>query len=332
MYWENRAIARRLAGQWDEAFADYDKAVELSPSAERYNARGDGHYYHDDYERAIADFTMAIQLEPENTLYLENRGISYRLAGKYGAALRDLDKCINLEQQNASHYNARGHVYYNLENYDKAVADYTQAITLAPGNSMYFEFRGNARRLWATQNLENAEELWSVAFTDYDEAIRLDPQNAERHNARGNGHHARGEYDAAIVDYDKAIELDPATQTYSSNRNRSRRDRHWLEARRLREAGEFDAAISQADQMLAIELEWLGPDDVETAISVEWIATAYKDAALAALPANAAEGSQLSGVVDENLARAERDFKRPSLGGSSTTARTTGGRSMPESR
>jgi tetratricopeptide (TPR) repeat protein len=50
---------------WERAAAEYAKAVELDPdNAEYYGNRGDAYYKKGDNDRAIADYTMAIELVP----------------------------------------------------------------------------------------------------------------------------------------------------------------------------------------------------------------------------------------------------------------------------
>ena len=47
------------------------------------------------------------------------------------------------------------------------------------------------------------------AITDFNEAIRLDPEDAYAFNNRGNASYKKGEYDRAIADYEAALMLDP---------------------------------------------------------------------------------------------------------------------------
>ncbi len=50
---------------YPKALADYTKAIQLDPQyANAYNNRGLAHYHSKAYDKAIADFTRAIQLKP----------------------------------------------------------------------------------------------------------------------------------------------------------------------------------------------------------------------------------------------------------------------------
>lgn len=86
---------------YDRAIADYTKAIELKPDyAEAYNDRGFAYYLRakPDYDHAIADYTRAIELRPNYPKAYNNRGVAY-MAGGYGAAksVPDFDRAIELK-------------------------------------------------------------------------------------------------------------------------------------------------------------------------------------------------------------------------------------------
>src|SRR5215510_1340610 len=71
---------------YDRAIADYTTAIELKPDyAEAYNDRGFSYYLKGDSDRAIADFTRAIELRPNYPKAYNSRGVAYMSHG-YGAA------------------------------------------------------------------------------------------------------------------------------------------------------------------------------------------------------------------------------------------------------
>ena len=87
------------AHQYDRAIADYTTAIQLeSDYAEAYNDRGFAYYLKGDAERAIADYTRAIELRPDYWKAYNSRGVAYMAHG-YGAAksVPDFDRAIALE-------------------------------------------------------------------------------------------------------------------------------------------------------------------------------------------------------------------------------------------
>ena len=120
-YW-NRASDKTKVGNYYGAIADYTKAIELAPNnGSSYNNRGSLKFNNlKDYYGAIADYTKAIEI-------VSNQGAHYNnnLALAYA-------------------YNNRGTSKYNLKDYYGAIADYTKAIELAPnnGNGSSYNNRG----------------------------------------------------------------------------------------------------------------------------------------------------------------------------------------------
>ena len=66
--------------------------------AEAYNDRGFSYYLKGDFERAISDFTRAIELRPNYPKAYNSRGVAY-MQGGYGAAksVPDFDRAIELK-------------------------------------------------------------------------------------------------------------------------------------------------------------------------------------------------------------------------------------------
>ena len=53
-------------GELDKAIADFSKAIEIDPkSAIAYNNRGWAYEGKKDYDRAIADYSKAIEIDPK---------------------------------------------------------------------------------------------------------------------------------------------------------------------------------------------------------------------------------------------------------------------------
>ena len=84
----NRGFAKRQQGKLDEAIADYDMAISLNPNhAKAYNNRGVAYRKKGDLDRAIADYNEAIRLDPKDAKAYHNRGYAYWKKG-------DLDRAM----------------------------------------------------------------------------------------------------------------------------------------------------------------------------------------------------------------------------------------------
>lgn len=89
-------------------------------------------------QQAIASYTKALAVEPDNTLALNGRGMTANLL-KDGSGKADLERAaqissarITKDSKNAIAYHDRATAYRALNRYDLARADYQAAIALKP--------------------------------------------------------------------------------------------------------------------------------------------------------------------------------------------------------
>lgn len=87
------------ARQHDRAIADYTTAIQLKPDyAEAYNDRGFAYYLKGNGERAIADFTRAIELRPNYPKAYNSRGVAYMSHGLLAHQGRRADECDEISR------------------------------------------------------------------------------------------------------------------------------------------------------------------------------------------------------------------------------------------
>jgi len=103
--YNNRAAAFYKKGQVDKAIADYSKAIALDPTNEGiYNNRGMAYASQKKYDRAIADFETAIELNPG-----DNSGY-YNMACLYALGNNTKEACKWLRETILKGYNDRQHI------------------------------------------------------------------------------------------------------------------------------------------------------------------------------------------------------------------------------
>src|SRR5262249_57140506 len=74
----NRAYAYLIKSDFDRALGDYTKAIEIDPKQPlAYFNRGYTYAAKGEHDRAIADYNKAIEIDPKNMLAYFNRGRSY---------------------------------------------------------------------------------------------------------------------------------------------------------------------------------------------------------------------------------------------------------------
>ena len=83
-FYNNRGIDWARKGQHEKAIADFTKAIEIDPRyAKAYYNRGFAYFLKGQYEQAISDFTKAIELNPRYADAYINRGVAYGRKGQH---------------------------------------------------------------------------------------------------------------------------------------------------------------------------------------------------------------------------------------------------------
>src|SRR5262249_5662959 len=95
-----------------------------------------------DLDRAIADYSEAIRLDPKLPVAARNRGNAYKDKGDFDRAIADSSEPIRLAPEveaahpetiirRLAHYN-RGGAYESKGDFDRAIADFSEVIRLNP--------------------------------------------------------------------------------------------------------------------------------------------------------------------------------------------------------
>jgi tetratricopeptide (TPR) repeat protein len=71
----------------------------LTDISETYNDRGRAYLVNENYEKAIKDFTLAIEFDPNNADAYVGRGLTYQKMGNIEMAKKDFDKAASLDPQ-----------------------------------------------------------------------------------------------------------------------------------------------------------------------------------------------------------------------------------------
>ena len=98
--YNNRGMGYANDHNYEKAIEDYSKAIENNPKfAAAYLNRGDAYKNKSDYNKAIEDYSMAIAIDPKLAAAYKNRGAAYRKKGASVKAADDERICQNLSQK-----------------------------------------------------------------------------------------------------------------------------------------------------------------------------------------------------------------------------------------
>jgi tetratricopeptide (TPR) repeat protein len=186
--------------EYDKALADLTKAVELSPQDSlAWRQRGTCLLDKEDFEAAARDLTKAIELNPNDALAYDRRGFAWLSSGKFADALADFDEEIKREP-NALAYFGRGRAHQQRGDADAAIADFGRSLELNPSDPDTYFYRANVR-------IEQGR--LADAMPDLDQAIRLNARFVDAFRLRGACAALRGDFAQAIADFGQVIAFEP---------------------------------------------------------------------------------------------------------------------------
>lgn len=199
---ENELLAIRIAlgaTQNRGAVALCTDALKRYPNESRiYNLRSTARHHQRDYQAALEDANVAIQLNPNNAQYYNSRGVTLHEMRWLEEALKDKNKAVQLAPNNARYYNSRSTTLHEMKRFGRALEDANQAIQLDPDNAQYYDSRSATLR-----ELKRLEE----ALDDETKAVQLEPQNALFYRHRALILHALGREEEAQKDEETAKAL-----------------------------------------------------------------------------------------------------------------------------
>jgi len=89
-FYVQRGLAYRDAAQLDKAIADFTTALPLDPNNPTIPfARATAYFLNEDYKNAVADLTRAIALDPNNPIYYRWRAKAYKALDMIDEAVAD---------------------------------------------------------------------------------------------------------------------------------------------------------------------------------------------------------------------------------------------------
>jgi tetratricopeptide (TPR) repeat protein len=162
---------------FDQAIDYYTPFTKTDRAAWAFGLRGIIWKLKGELDIAIADFSEAIRLDPNNAAFYTNRG--WALLGKkeYDKAIADCNEAIRLDPKNAAAYTNRGWALFLTKEYDKAIADCNEAIRLDPKLA---EAYTNRAWLWATcpdEKYRDGKRAFESASKAYELGDGKDPDS-----------------------------------------------------------------------------------------------------------------------------------------------------------
>jgi len=204
----NRGAAYKVLGRYEEAIADFGRAIELdADNPQYYCQRGDARLRTNQNDEAIADYTVAIQQSPRLLWGYHGRGQAYLAKGNGEQALADFNQAVRIKPEAFSLRVLRGRANNLVKNYDAAITDLTQALANPKSSNLLPKERAAVltQRAFAHAKLDRASE----AQADIDAALGLAPKAAFTVAVAGLVDEKQGRLTEARDAYTRALDIEP---------------------------------------------------------------------------------------------------------------------------
>ena len=140
-----------------------------------------------------------------------NSAKKYQADELYQSAINYYNKCINIYSDRDSIIALKAECYYEKGEYPAAIDDFTKAIDISyKMNADYYARRGESYSKFT---------IHTMAQSDFDEAIKIDPNNAEYYLLKGNDYFIQGMYNSAEKNYNKSLSLKNSAVAYYKRGN-----------------------------------------------------------------------------------------------------------------
>jgi tetratricopeptide (TPR) repeat protein len=199
-FYLQRAHANLLKSKFNDALIDVIRAKKINSNyhyAYFMNGLIAGMLNPTTADSSIYYFNKAIDLDPNNALYLQTRSETYNSIHNYQKAIDDINRAIKINSSDVQLYALRGAYLYSNDDYELAIADFNKCFTYKKQDNLFY-FRG------ACYYFTGKYEL---AMKDFDEAIKLNPNIGEYYTKRGASKFKVKDRDAAFEDFKKAKDL-----------------------------------------------------------------------------------------------------------------------------
>lgn len=182
----------------ERAIQDFTKAIEAGSSrAGAWGCRAAIYVGRRKYDLAIADLSKAIERDPINADWIRDRAKVYTQCNQDELALRDLNSVIGLDGHNPDDFESRAQLFEKKRLIGPAINDWSMVALLQPSNPL---------PLYRRALLRNDKD---EALNDLNRALKIDRKFPDAYLQRALISLFRGEAPAAIVDFNQVIALSP---------------------------------------------------------------------------------------------------------------------------
>lgn len=196
--------------EYANAIRYYDEALEKKADlADVHNNRGIAYLRLNKLEKALEDFTKAIEIDPKfEEAYFNRAGVLIDQQA-FPLATEDLEHIRKTYQDSTNYYLKWGDLKFGQGYYEQALAEYDRSLALTPQNVQALVNRGVA--YFEKKNFK-------VAKTDFENALKLDSQQQLAYNNLALIFARENQLEQASKFIERALDFDPVNPIYLNNK------------------------------------------------------------------------------------------------------------------
>lgn len=213
-----------------QALKDYSLAINIVPDDDRfYNQRAQVYYEQGKYDLADKDYLKMISLKEGDVMGYMGIGRNANAQKRYEDAIKQFDYVVKLEPNYSSAYSFRAESYIGLKKYNEAIDDVISALGIDRDRKAFYEL----------------QELADSAFEQT--VAKLKVQKIKEPNEQS------WDYDLGIV-YERAAKYNKAIAYYKESLEK---ESNIITASRISscydDLGDYDKALEYCNQAIALD-------------------------------------------------------------------------------
>ena len=197
--YRSRGLAHQFIGNFQEAYEDFSRSLELSEDPDVRLRRGQCSIGLGDLEHGLADLKRVLESDPDNAAARYWRAVGFSKSGDQDRAISEIIRAIKQQADDPRYFQFHAELVGGKAEWAKAIRSLEQAIRLDPLNPALFQRRGQA--LLETGNHGRAVQ-------DFSRSLELSPEQTELLVRRGQAYAAQQDFDLALADFEAALGQD----------------------------------------------------------------------------------------------------------------------------